>query len=219
MNVEEIAEAIRKLSDEDRIRLMKAVGPDLCDIMMSHPEAMAAVMPGCRGMMGRHPDMMARMQEMMSGMRGESPRPRDERHELVNLSIRAKAYINARHRRRCAAFVLLDSPWIVPHGEPGYGRWPRGFRVAATSRCDRPRVPHVLHADYPRSVGAVMGLPPPTSSQGAYPMTEVSWDDAQRFLARLSEVLARGVGPAANRSRMGIRMPRRIVRSLRERGR
>lgn len=69
MNVEEIAEAIRKLSDEDRIRLMKAVGPDLCDIMMSHPEAMAAVMPGCRDMMGRHPDMMARMQEMMSGMR------------------------------------------------------------------------------------------------------------------------------------------------------
>ena len=59
MNVETIAAAIRELSDEDRLRLIKAVGSDLCNTMMHHPEAMAEVMPRCRGMMGRHPDMMA----------------------------------------------------------------------------------------------------------------------------------------------------------------
>lgn len=39
---------------------------------------------------------------------------------------------------------------------------------------------------------AVVGLPPVTPAQASHPVTEVSWDDVQRFLARLSQVLARG---------------------------
>jgi len=39
---------------------------------------------------------------------------------------------------------------------------------------------------------AVTGLSPSTAAEGTHPVTEVSWDDAQRFLARLSEVRAPG---------------------------
>ena len=63
-----------------------------------------------------------------------------------------------------------------------------------------------------------MGPSLAASSHGAHPVTEVSWNDAQRFLGRLSRCL-QVVGPTANRSRMGIRMPSRIIRSLRERRR
>ena len=49
--------------------------------------------------------------------------------------------------------VPLSFCWIPPArslmGSPEYGRRSRRIRVAATPRRDRPRVPHVLHADYP----------------------------------------------------------------------
>lgn len=68
MKFEEIKNAILELSPEDRLRLMREIGPELCEFMMNDPNAMAAMMPQCREMMGRHPDMMARMREMMSSM-------------------------------------------------------------------------------------------------------------------------------------------------------
>lgn len=70
MEFEEIMKAILGLSAEDRLRLMREVGPEWCESMMSNPDAMAQMMPQCREMMGRHPEMMARMREMMSGMCG-----------------------------------------------------------------------------------------------------------------------------------------------------
>lgn len=70
MKFEEIKKAILGLSTEDRLRLMREVGPELCESMMGNPDAMAQMMPQCREMMGRHPKMMARMREMMSGMCG-----------------------------------------------------------------------------------------------------------------------------------------------------
>ena len=39
---------------------------------------------------------------------------------------------------------------------------------------------------------AVMGLPPAMPPRASHPAMEVSWEDAQRFLAGLSQVLARG---------------------------
>jgi hypothetical protein len=70
MKFEEIQKAILGLSSEDRLRLMREVGPEWCESMVSSPDAMAQMMPRCREMMGRHPGMMVRMREMMSGMCG-----------------------------------------------------------------------------------------------------------------------------------------------------
>ena len=70
MKVEEITKAILELSPQDRLRLMRQVGPELCESVMGNPDAMAEMMPRCKEMMGRHPDMMARMREMMAGMCG-----------------------------------------------------------------------------------------------------------------------------------------------------
>jgi hypothetical protein len=70
MKLEQIKKAILELSPEDRLRLMRQVGPELCESMMSNPDAMAQMMPECRERMGRHPEMMARMREMMFGMGG-----------------------------------------------------------------------------------------------------------------------------------------------------
>ena len=77
MKVEEIKKAILELSTEERMRLMREVGPELCESMMGNPDAMAEMMPRCREMMAWHPGMMGRMQEMMSHMDG---RPEKKRH-------------------------------------------------------------------------------------------------------------------------------------------
>jgi len=61
MKFEEIKKAIMRLSTEDRLHLMREVGTEWCEAMMSNPDAMAQMMPQCR-------EMMARMREMMSGM-------------------------------------------------------------------------------------------------------------------------------------------------------
>ena len=80
MTLEEVKKAILDLSAEDRLRLIREVGPELCESMMSNPEAMAEMMPRCREMMSRHPEMMARMRQMMSGMCGaEGPAESQER--------------------------------------------------------------------------------------------------------------------------------------------
>lgn len=70
MNVEEIKKAILELSPQDRLRLMQEVGPELCESMISNPDAMTQMMPQCGEMMSKHPEMRARMREMMSGMCG-----------------------------------------------------------------------------------------------------------------------------------------------------
>ena len=70
MKFEEIKKAILELSPEDRLRLMREVGPELWESMMTDPDAMAQMMPQCREMTSRHPEMMVRMREMMSGMCG-----------------------------------------------------------------------------------------------------------------------------------------------------
>jgi hypothetical protein len=70
MKFEELKKAVLELSPGDRLRLMGEAGPELCESMMSNPDAMTEMMPRCREMMSRHPEMMARMREMMSGMCG-----------------------------------------------------------------------------------------------------------------------------------------------------
>ncbi len=56
MKIEEIKQAILKLSPEDRLRLMQEVGPELCESMMVNRDAMAEMMPRCREMMSKHPE-------------------------------------------------------------------------------------------------------------------------------------------------------------------
>ncbi|HOL94606.1 MAG TPA: hypothetical protein PLH79_09685 [bacterium] len=65
MKREELEQAILELPPEEKIRLMKDIGPVLCDTLMSRPGAMEEMMPLCRKIMADRPKMMARMREMM----------------------------------------------------------------------------------------------------------------------------------------------------------
>lgn len=40
MNIQEMKQAILELSPKDRLRLMREVGPELCESMMGNPDAM-----------------------------------------------------------------------------------------------------------------------------------------------------------------------------------
>ena len=70
MNREEIQQAIHELSDDEKIALMKEVGPAICKAVMSRPDAMRAMMPMCREMMSNRLETMARMCETMQKTTG-----------------------------------------------------------------------------------------------------------------------------------------------------
>lgn len=76
-SVEEIRDAILQLTAEQRARLMREVGPDLCRSVMQNPEIMAQMMPRCEEMM-MDPDvrkgMGLMMERMMANMMPGGPR-------------------------------------------------------------------------------------------------------------------------------------------------
>lgn len=58
MKLEDLKREILDLPSEQKMLLMKEIGPALCDAITNHPGAMKEIMPLCR-------EMMARMREMM----------------------------------------------------------------------------------------------------------------------------------------------------------
>ena len=68
MTIEEISQTIHSLSDKDKIRLMQAVGPELCRAMMAAPEEETkTMMETCMKQMKDDPSF-GRMCEMMQDM-------------------------------------------------------------------------------------------------------------------------------------------------------
>lgn len=65
MTLEDLKRAILELPLEQRMALMKEIGPAMCDAAMGQPEAMMELLPRCREMMAGHPGMVALMRKMM----------------------------------------------------------------------------------------------------------------------------------------------------------
>lgn len=51
MKLEDLKQEILALSSEQKLQLVKEIGPALCEAIMSQPEAMKEMMPMCREMM------------------------------------------------------------------------------------------------------------------------------------------------------------------------
>lgn len=72
MNVETICEEIKKLSPEEEARLLRSIGPELCQAAMQDRETMQQMMPHCMEMMqgaGCCGDRQGMMGQMMGKTR------------------------------------------------------------------------------------------------------------------------------------------------------